>query len=476
MTKITDTTYTLTELKKDTEFNFRVTAVNEIGPSEASEPSTAKIARPVKKEKPVFTEPLKDISIGLNKPLTLSCIVGGVPIPEVTWYKNEQAFASRFVSYENRTAKFVVESTTVTTAGTYRCHAVNEVGEASSSCTVVIEEKPVITIEETLISQNLRVSSQYEVIVNISGYPLPKVSWYKDSLKIETSGEYVVETTETTSKFMIKTIERHHSGKVTVKAKNSAGAASVDLSVTVIDKPSKPEGPLLFREVSDEAVVLEWKPPGDDGGLDIQQYSIEKMEPNQKAWIKIADVDKNIESYCIQNLIENAQYLFRVIAKNPIGSSEPLEGDPVTVKRVCEAPSPPRGPIEISGMTDTSFTLTWKPSEKDGGSRIIEYIIEIRESNKKVWKTVSITPFDQTSIFVQKLVKDQGYHFRITARNKMGTSNPLITDEKIIAGRQISKFSVSPFKTFVVQNLWIFTLNVTLSQTHHKTIFSLLCL
>lgn len=440
VTKITDTTYTLSKLVKNTEFTFRVTAVNEIGPSEASDPSSAKISKPVQKEKPVFTEPLTDISIGLNKTLTLSCVVGGFPIPEITWFKNDQPFATRSVSYENRLAKYTIESTTESTAATYKCHAVNEMGESSTSCTVVIQEKPVITIDENTISQNLRVSSQYEVVATITGYPLPKVSWYKESIKIESNETYIVETTETTSKFIIKSIERNHSGKVTVKAKNTAGTTVVDLSVTVIDKPSKPEGPLLFREISDEAVVLEWKPPGDDGGLDIQQYSIEKMEPNQKAWIKIADVDRNIESYCIQNLIENAQYLFRVIAKNPIGSSEPLEGDPVTVKRICEPPSPPRGPIEISGMTDTSFTLTWKPSEKDGGSRLIEYIIEIRESNKKVWKTLSITPFDQTSIFVQKLVKDQGYHFRITARNKMGISDPLITDDKIVAGRQISKF------------------------------------
>lgn len=418
-----------------------MTAVNEIGSSETSEPSTATIAKPVKKEKPVFTEPLKDITVGLNKPLTLSCVVGGVPIPEVSWYKNDQPFASSCVTYENRNAKFMTESTTVNVAGTYKCHAVNEMGECSTSCTVIIEEKPVITIDEKLISQNLRVSSQYEVVASISGYPVPKVTWYKGSMKIETSHEYLVETTETTTKFIIKKIARSHTGKYSVKAKSSAGTAVVDLSVNVIDRPGKPEGPLLFREISEEAVVLEWKPPGDDGGLDIQQYSIEKMEPHQKAWIKIADVDKNIESYCIQNLIENAQYLFRVIAKNPIGSSEPLEGEPVTIKRVCEAPSPPRGPIEISGMSETSFTLTWKPSEKDGGSRIIEYIIEMRESNKKVFKTLSITPFDLTSIFVQKLVKDQGYHFRITARNKMGTSGPLITDEAIVAGRQISKLS-----------------------------------
>lgn len=439
ITKITETTYTLTELVKDTELRFRVTAVNEIGHSPPSPTSTAKICKPIKKEPPTFTESLKDVIIGLDKPLTLSCVVGGMPIPEVYWYKNNQPFASKHISYESRYAKYTIESTTETTAATYRCQAINEMGESNCECTVIVQDKPIITIDEKLISQNLRVQGQYEVMATYTGYPQPKVQWYKDNIKLENNSEYSIETTSTTTKLFIKSIERHHSGKFTVKAKNIAGVAVVDLSVTVIDKPSKPEGPLLFREISEEAVVLEWKAPGDDGGLDIQQYSIEKCDPNQKAWIKIADVDKNIESYCIQNLTENAQYLFRVIAKNPIGSSEPLESEAVTIKKVAEKPSPPRGPIEISGMTDTSFTLTWKPSEKDGGSRIIEYIVEIRESNKKVWRTVNITSFDVTSVFVQKMVKDQGYHFRITARNKIGTSDALITDDKIIAGRQISK-------------------------------------
>jgi hypothetical protein len=438
ITKIKETSYKITELRKDTEMRFQVTAVNEIGPSKPSVPSSAKISKPVKKEPPTFTESLKDVTIGLNKSYTLSCVVGGIPIPEVMWYKDDKPFASKFLSYESRISKYTIETTTETTAGTYKCIATNEMGESTTTCNVVIQEKPTITIDEKLISQNLRVQSSYEVVANVTAYPVPKVQWFKDNIKIDTNEEYTVETTKTTTKLFIKSIERHHSGKFTVKAKNTAGTAVVDLSVSVIDKPSKPEGPLLFREISDEAVVLEWKAPGDDGGLDIQQYSIEKCDPNQKAWIKIADVDKNIESYCIQNLTENAQYLFRVIAKNPMGSSEPLESEAVTVKRVAERPSPPRGPIEISGMTDTSFTLTWKPSEKDGGSRIIEYLVEIRESNKKVWKMLSITSFDTTTVYVQKLIKDQGYHFRITARNKIGTSDPLITDDKIVAGRQIT--------------------------------------
>jgi hypothetical protein len=90
-------------------------------------------------------------------------------------------------------------------------------------------------------------------------------------------------------------------------------------------------------------------------------------------------------------------------------------------------------------MTDTSFTLMWKPPDKNGGSKIIEYIVEIREVNKKVWKTLGTTKSDVTYILVQNLTKGQGYYFRITARNKVGCSQALNTDEKIIAGKQISK-------------------------------------
>lgn len=80
----------------------------------------------------------------------------------------------------------------------------------------------------------------------------------------------------------------------------------------------------------------------------------------------------------------------------------------------------------------------WKPSEKDGGSKIIEYIVEIKENNKKVWKTLGSTNGETTHISVQSLTQSQGYHFRITAKNKMGASEPLQTEDKIIAGKQIS--------------------------------------
>jgi Fibronectin type III domain len=107
-------------------------------------------------------------------------------------------------------------------------------------------------------------------------------------------------------------------------------------------------------------------------------------------------------------------------------------------------------------MTDTSFTLVWQPSEHDGGTNIIEYSVDIKESTKKVWRTVGTTSAANTYIFVDKLVKDQTYDFKIIARNKVGNSLPLLTDERIVAGRKISKCrDVDEFARFLYLRFWV---------------------
>lgn len=97
------------------------------------------------------------------------------------------------------------------------------------------------------------------------------------------------------------------------------------------DKPEKPTS-LDIKDVQKDVVVIAWTPPIDDGGLEITKYLIEKCDPENLVWIKVAEVERSISSYTVQKLANNAQYLFRVIAENPIGASEPIESDPVTIK------------------------------------------------------------------------------------------------------------------------------------------------
>lgn len=118
-----------------------------------------------------------------------------------------------------------------------------------------------------------------------------------------------------------------------------------------------------------------------------------------------------------------------------------------TFKRIAhtfliEPPTAPRLPTEVSGMTDTSLTLAWQAPEKDGGSKIIEYIVEIKETSSGKWIQYGTSAGNCTNIFVEKLIKETSYEFRISARNEVGTGPALITEDKIIAGRKISKFDI----------------------------------
>lgn len=86
---ISETTHKLTKLVTDKEYTFRVTAVNEAGPGETSSNSPyLRISKLSATEPPTILEALKDVVIGLQETITLSCVIGGIPTPHIIWYYN----------------------------------------------------------------------------------------------------------------------------------------------------------------------------------------------------------------------------------------------------------------------------------------------------------------------------------------------------------------------------------------------------
>lgn len=235
--QISDTSFKITKLKTNSEYIFRTIAVNAVGESPPSPTSPhIKITAPLSKEAPVIQEPLTDVFVGYKQKITLSCIVGGVPAPEITWKKNNQTFKSETMIYENRVAKYTIEETTETSEATYTCVAKNEVGTAETSCKVVIQDKPTIVVDETLLSQRLRTSAQWKIDAKITGFPKPDVLWYKNGQKITSSTKYSITYVEDISIITISSLERSDSGKYVIEAKNNAGVASVELNLKVIGK------------------------------------------------------------------------------------------------------------------------------------------------------------------------------------------------------------------------------------------------
>lgn len=42
-----------------------------------------------------------------------------------------------------------------------------------------------------------------------------------------------------------------------------------------------------LKDVDSQSVTITWKPPVDDGGLELSKYSIEKCETKRMVWTKV---------------------------------------------------------------------------------------------------------------------------------------------------------------------------------------------
>lgn len=77
--------------------------------------------------------------------------------------------------------------------------------------------------------------------------------------------------------------------------------------------------------------------------------------------------------------------------------------------------------------------MTWTKPDKDGGSDITNYVVEMKESGDIRWKTVSDKSRD-TSCDVTGLREGTSYEFRVIAENKVGQSSPSNSSQPVKYG------------------------------------------
>ena len=98
------------------------------------------------------------------------------------------------------------------------------------------------------------------------------------------------------------------------------------------EKPSAPEGPIVFSEINKTTVTMSWQPPKSDGGSPLKHYIIESKELTGVRWTETGKVKPDITSYTAQKLKTQKEYVFRIIAENSVGKSEPLTSETVVPK------------------------------------------------------------------------------------------------------------------------------------------------
>lgn len=102
-------------------------------------------------------------------------------------------------------------------------------------------------------------------------------------------------------------------------------------------------------------------------------------------------------------------------------------------------PDKPKGPLEVSGVTNTTAKLKWQVPEDDGGAPIKEYEIEKMDVKTGKWVRCGKVPGDKLEFDVTGLNPGGEYKFRVSAINDEGDSEPLETEKSVIAKNPFGK-------------------------------------
>ena len=78
-------------------------------------------------------------------------------------------------------------------------------------------------------------------------------------------------------------------------------------------------------------------------------------------------------------------------------------------------------------------TLSWTAPEHDGGSPILGYVVEKRDSMMNMWSQASKVDKDTFTVKVSNLFEGQNYLFRVAAENQCGRGAYVELDKPVTA-------------------------------------------
>lgn len=432
------------------EYKFRVSAVNKEGESEPLETLKPIVAKnpfdePGKVDKPEVTDWDKDhVDLKWNPPKE----DGGAPI---TGYIIEKK--DKFGDWE-KVLEVPGNATDATVKGLqegqsyqFRVRAVNKAGpgEPSDATDTVIAKPRRLPpkIDRTNLDKiKIKANQSFNFDVNVTGEPAPDTEWTLKDVKQVSKANVKVTHEPYNTKISVRGATRANSGIYKIKAVNKYGEDEAEVEVIVLDKPSPPGGPLKIEDVHAEGATLKWRPPEDDGGLPIDHYVIEKLDPTTGIWVPAAETNGNETSADVKGLTPGHKYKFRVKAVNRQGESEPLTSEKEILAKnpfgmflieilnslkltiiYLDTPGAPGAP-KIDDY-DTDFVkLSWDKPKNDGGSPITGYVIEKKDKYNNEWAPCAEVEGDINNARVGDLIEGNQYEFRVRAVNKGGQGEP----------------------------------------------------
>uniref|UniRef100_A0A3B4GDG9 Titin n=1 Tax=Pundamilia nyererei TaxID=303518 RepID=A0A3B4GDG9_9CICH len=254
----------------------------------------------------------------------------------------------------------------------------------------------------------VRVRASIRMFVPIKGRPVPEVTWSKDDANLKTRAH--IDNTESYTLLVIPDCTRYDAGKYHLSLENVAGKKTGFA-------PSAPEN-LYVTDVTSDSASLAWTKPLHDGGSLITGYVIEAQKKDTDQWVHVATI-KALD-YTVTDLIEGAEYTFRIMAVNASGRSDPRESRPAVIKEQTSAPS-----FDLRGVYQKTIIA------KAGDRLKVEIPVLGKPRPVVSWKkgdtvlketqrlNIETTP-TSTILNISEIKKKDGGQYSMTGKNMLG--------------------------------------------------------
>ena len=377
-------------------------------------------------EAPLFTMKPKSSRVSKGTDCLIRCTVRGIPIPRVMWFKD----GNRLSSAENRylidtrgSGIHTLKILAVKDAdhGIYSVIAESEAGEASCSATIEVEDvEPVSATFKPSVSfgpagaqiavpkraVTVSAGKTARLTLEVNGYPLPEVTWYKDGVKQYTGKRYSVLEQGRNFSLKIIRIRKEDEGIYECCAINRAGIgrAVVHLTVKELQYFRNVNGPrvvivdelkdaYLSVDVTDEKIPVIWSRDGED--VDVSSDDrFQLISSGCKRILKLCKARvRDQGEWKVSCKDQNVIVLLRVNPINPIVTA------PVRTKWVCVDEE-----LSLDAeLAATATGITWilNGSDLTADNRAKSH------QNGQILK-LNIRPIKSTDVGILKLETDQG--------------------------------------------------------------------
>ncbi|XP_055506284.1 neuronal cell adhesion molecule a isoform X14 [Leucoraja erinacea] len=400
----------------------------------------------------MLSEPDQVYQVIANKPALLDCAFFGSPIPQIQWFKDNQGsvlHGESYVLHENGTLEIAFAQKN--DSGIYTCVATNTHGVVQNRAILQIKDPTTIIKQPRYQSVQAMGTATFECKVKHDSTLSPTIIWLKNNEELPDDSRHRPSGDVLT----IFDVSEEDQGSYTCVVNTTLDTNSATAVLTVLDRPDPPAD-LELTNPRDRSVQLSWI-PGEEHNSPIGKFVIEYEEDQFQpgVWRHLADVE-GIETTAELQLSPFVNYIFRVVAVNEIGRSEPSLPSEHYYTQPAAPDENPSG-VEGLGTDPNNLVITWEPLKgvQHNGPGLTYKVSWRQKVGDDEWTSVLVA--NVSKYIVSGTPEFSPYELKVQAFNSFGAA----PEPEVVTG-----YSGEDLPMVAPSNVRAHVVNSTLAKVH----------